>query len=74
MYCHDSSPLLSDHDRLGRAENKHTVETTYHRLTATSSSNDEFNVGVCACDILNVIMNVCAEVGRGSPAVTELED
>lgn len=55
-------------------EDKHTVKTTDNRLTATPLPHHKLDMRICARDIFKVIVNVCAQVGRGSPTVTELED
>ena len=51
-----------------------TVETAYYRLSVTPLPHDKLDMRVGACDGLEVIVEECAEVGRGYPIVAVLED
>ena len=65
--------MLSEGSK-GIGWNTRTIETTDNGFTATPPPDDKLDMRVCACDILEMVVNVGAEVGRGSPVVTELED
>lgn len=40
----------------------------------TPLPHDKLNMRICACQVLEVIVNVSAEVSRGCPVVTVFED
>ena len=51
-----------------------TVESPCNRLLVCPLLDDKFDMGICACHRLEVVVDVSACVGRRGPGVAELDD